>query len=276
MVILIAQVIKDYIVEKIKTSEGFGLLTDEVTDISNIQQLVTFIQYYDEEVGDSVTKFMDTTDLLENSPESSPNADAIFECLCAFLKQETIEFKDLKAFASDGVSVMTGTLNGVAAKFKELDQCKTMVNVHCICHRLALACSDTGDELEFIKKFEKTLLDLWAFFKNSPKHLKGYIKVTLQSRNFDSMSRPQKKMLVRKVKKAVRTRWLSLHASVDSVFHEYVGLVHALRSMKNDPRSGPQATGLLKKIDSIEFLGTLYLLKFILPHLSILSRTFQA
>lgn len=30
------------------------------------------------------------------------------------------------------------------------------------------------------------------------------------------------------------------------------------------------------KIDSVKFLGTLYLLKFMLPHLSALSRTFQA
>ena len=31
-----------------------------------------------------------------------------------------------------------------------------------------------------------------------------------------------------------------------------------------------------KKIDSPEFLGALYLLKFILPHLSYLSQTFQS
>ena len=84
------------------------------------------------------------------------------------------------------------------------------------------------------------------------------------------MSKSQKKKLVCKVKKAVRTRWLSLQASVDSVYQEYVGLTHTLRSIK-DPRSGPVAKGLLKKVDSPEFLRTLYLLKFMLPHLSNIS-----
>lgn len=50
---------------------------------------------------------------------------------------------------------------------------------------------------------------------------------------------------MKRVKRAVRTRLLSLHASVDSVFTEYVGLVLALRVLKDDPVSGPMATGLL-------------------------------
>ena len=60
-----------------------------------------------------------------------------------------------------------------------------MINIHCICHRLALACADTGDGLKFIQEFEKTMLDLWTFLKNSPKLLKTYIKTTLEARNFD-------------------------------------------------------------------------------------------
>ena len=44
-------------------------------------------------------------------------------------------------------------------------------------------------------------------FKNfSPKRLKTYIKTTLEARNFDQMTKRQKKQLVRKVKKAVKAR----------------------------------------------------------------------
>ena len=276
MVVLIANTITEKIVKKIKKSEAFGLLTDEVTDISNVQQLVSFIQFFDEEIGDCVTKFIETADLLESSHNSSPDADAIFSCLVKLLQKHGLDLNELKGFGSDGASVMTGRHRGVAAKFKSLEECKTMINIHCVCHRLALACADTGDELKFIQDFEKTALELWSFFKKSPKRLKIYIKVTLGVRNFDAMSKRQKKKLVRKVKKAVRTRWLSLNASVDSISQEYVGLVHALRSMQEDRNCGSTAKGLLKKIDSVQFLGTLYLLKFVLPHLSALSRTFQA
>ena len=85
-----------------------------------------------------------------------------------------------------------------------------------------LACANTVDALKFIQEFEKTMLDLWTLFKNSPKGLKTYIKTTLEARNFDQMSKRQKKKLVRKVKKAVRTRWLSLQASVYSVYSVYL------------------------------------------------------
>ena len=47
MMVLIDDTIKKKIVESIKQSKGFAILTDEVTDISNIQQLVTFVQYFD-------------------------------------------------------------------------------------------------------------------------------------------------------------------------------------------------------------------------------------
>ena len=60
-------------------------------------------------------------------------------------------------------------------------------------YRSSLACAATGDALKFIQEFEKTMLDLWTLFKNSPKGLKTYIKTTLEARNFDQMSKRQKK-----------------------------------------------------------------------------------
>ena len=43
MIVLIGDTIKKKIVESIKQSKGFTILIDEVTDVSNIQQLVTFV-----------------------------------------------------------------------------------------------------------------------------------------------------------------------------------------------------------------------------------------
>ena len=133
-----------------------------------------------------------------------------------------------------------------------------------------LACANTVDALKFIQEFEKTMLDLWTFLKNSPKRLKTYIKTTLEARNSDQMSKRQKKKLVRKVKKAVRTRWLSLQASVYSVYQEYVW-TNPYSSEYKRSTIRPSCKKAPKKIDSREFLGTLYLLKFMLPHLSYLS-----
>ena len=228
MLIILSSTIVEGLTKRIKNSKCFGLLTDQVTDISNVQQLVTFIKFFDMEKGDTATVFEEFSDLLEQSDDGSPNANAILNCPVKMLDRLGLDLSHLKAFSSDGASVMTGAEGGVAAKFREINYCKTMINVPCICHCLALTCSDTRDELQFLKNFEltMTMTQLWKFFKDSPKCIKMYIRVAMQSKNFDAMSKRQKRKVVLRVKKACRTRSLSLPASVNAVFEEYVGLLH--------------------------------------------------
>ena len=64
---------------------------------------------------------------------------------------------------------MVGKKSGVA-KLKTNFALK-MFNIHCICHRLALACADTGGDYKFIRNAEEILIERWRFFKNSPKRL---------------------------------------------------------------------------------------------------------
>ena len=68
-----------------------------------------------------------------------------------------------------------------------------MFNIHCICHRLALACADIGDYHTFMRNVGETLIELWRFFKNCPKRLHIYIKVTLSAKEFDSLTEKKKK-----------------------------------------------------------------------------------
>ena len=78
------------------------------------------------------------------------------------------------------------------------------------------------------------------------------------------------------MKKACRTRWLSFHAGVDAAYEEYERLVKTLEKIRDTDRaSGSLAAGLWKKIKNYEFLGTLYLLKDMLPNLSALNKVFQ-
>ena len=193
MVTILSSTIVEGLTERIKNSRCFALLTNEVTDISNVQQLVTFIKVFDMERGDTSTVSVDSSDLLEQSEEGSPNANAILNCLVKMLGHLGLDMSHLKAFSSDGASIMTGAEGGVAAKFREINDCKTMINVHCICHRLAFAFSYTGDELQFVKDFELAMTQLWKFFKDSPKRIKLYIRVAMQSKNFDAVSERQKR-----------------------------------------------------------------------------------
>ena len=70
MIVLIGDTIKNKIEQSIRQLKGFAILTDEMTDISNIQQLVIFVQYFDSNIGDLITTFLNTIDVLEHSPDS--------------------------------------------------------------------------------------------------------------------------------------------------------------------------------------------------------------
>ena len=77
MLLLIAKTIIQDLVNKIKESDVYALLIDEVTDISNICLLVSFVKNFVVDKGKAETAFFDCSDLLEHSPDASPNADAI-------------------------------------------------------------------------------------------------------------------------------------------------------------------------------------------------------
>ena len=51
MIIVLSDIIKEELVKKIKESKGYACLIDEVTDISNVQNLLTFIRFYGMEKG---------------------------------------------------------------------------------------------------------------------------------------------------------------------------------------------------------------------------------
>ena len=273
----LADVVKTNLVEKIKKSGAFAILTDEATDISNIQQLLTFLRYYDCEKKATDTSFVNASDLLSESETTSADAQSIYLSLKKLIEDDLLlDISHLQAFCSDGAGVMTGKKGGVAAKFKQDERCENMLDIHCICHRLALACCDSGDELKFVKEFELTMLQLWSFFKNSSKRLKTYIKVAMKMKEFDRLPKKDQKRMVKRVKKACRTRWLSLQAAVDSVYSEYIGILQTLRVLKDEAMpTGASAKGLLKKMNSLSFLSVLYMLKSMLPHLTALSKTFQ-
>lgn len=180
-----------------------------------------------------------------------------------------LKVKNLKSFVSDGASVMTGEHNGVAAQLRRIN--KVMLNFHCICHSLALACADTGNSVKYISEVEGILKDPWKFFEYFPKRTTVFMKVQTELHNL-SLTNKAKKIVTKKIRKACRTRWLSLEQSINSVYETYIALLHTFQELKKDAL----ALGLLKKMKAVKFVGTIYILKEVLPCLSALSKTFQA
>ena len=111
-------------------------MTDEVTDISNAQNLLTFIRFYDMEKGITVSRFVNTCDILGESETMSADSLFIFSCLENVLENNLgLNFEELIGFCSDGASVMTGKDNGVTARFKQLEECRGILSLQCISHR---------------------------------------------------------------------------------------------------------------------------------------------
>ena len=71
------------------------------------------------------------------------------------------------------------------------------------------------------------------------------------------------------LKKAVNTRWLSLHPSVHRVYEEYVGLLETFSILETEGRSGgSMATGFSKLLRSPKVTEMLYTLRVMLPSLT--------
>ena len=122
------------IIQAIKKSNVYGLFTDEVTNLSNNFQLVTFIKYCDQNFGDVQTRFVDVTNVLEGSVDTTATAETIRDCLINLLNSLDFKIQNAKAFTSHGASVMTGHQSGVARRLSEHENCQTMLSVHSICH----------------------------------------------------------------------------------------------------------------------------------------------
>ena len=159
------------------------MLCDEANDVANKEQLITFIKFVNPTTGKPNTKFLAASDLLEKS--TSANAATINNAILRQLEESAIDKQKLASFSSDGASVMTGKTNGVAAKLRS--EIKPLINVHCICHRLALACADACDSVTYLQQVEKILYQLWSFFDNSAKKSAAYAKAVL-SKVVESLS----------------------------------------------------------------------------------------
>ena len=146
MFLVIGQVMLERILKKITEVRYVDLLCDDVTDIAVMEQFITLIQFVDPEAASLETKFF----LVENALEKSNSTDAetLLKVLCSKLDKLGTEVDKMSGLASDGAAVMLGKNSGLATRLKELNA--KILSIHCICHRLALACTDSNKDVEYV------------------------------------------------------------------------------------------------------------------------------
>ncbi|XP_071159304.1 zinc finger MYM-type protein 1-like [Mytilus edulis] len=217
-------VITEDLAQEVNMADSFGLMIDKVTDISLIEQLVCFIQYVDRD-GCQTIHFLYTADLLKES--DAADAETIVKVIKEKLQNLGIDISKLRSLATDGAFVMTGKKNGVAALLRKEHQ--GIINIHCICHKLALACADTKTELKDIDLAQLTLIQLWKFFSKLFEKNCSLLESTRRYKQ--SKAESSRKMVAKRLKKACTTRWLSFDLSVQAVFEDYAAVLQILSQL---------------------------------------------
>lgn len=243
-------VIEEHILSEMQSSDFFALITDESTDITVMKQLVLVGRYLSDT--GVQTSYLHIVDLPNGT------ADTIETAMLQYLSDKTLPVTKLRAFGSDGASVMTGRLTGVGVRLKS--HSPNMIAVHCINHRLALAASNASDCIPYLKQYKSLLQTLFYFYQNSSVRMASLHSIQ------EVLNDP-----VIKCKQAKDVRWLSHdNALVRS-------LPSILVSLDREASENREATahGLYKFIKCYRFVACTYLLSDVLPHLSRLSRIFQ-
>ena len=173
LLLTIGNVVKVLTLKKVRAASCFGLMTDKMTDVSVTSHLITFVQYFCTQSETVETKFLSAQDVPKENDAAT--AQAIYDLLKEELLSSQLDIKDVMGLAKDGASVMVGTREGVASKLKRDNPC--IIAIHCVCHRLALACTDSNEYTKYIQDVSDILRQMWKHFENSPKRMALLMKV---------------------------------------------------------------------------------------------------
>lgn len=116
------------ILEEVKHAKFYSIIADEVTDVSNREELSLVIQYLNKEQVREV--FVDFVEVERNT------GHVLGETILRWLRNHNISPADMRGQCYDGASNMAGARSGVQAVVQR-DAPKAMY-VHCAAHRLNL------------------------------------------------------------------------------------------------------------------------------------------
>lgn len=145
----ISHVLKSSLVDDIKSSDFYGLMLDESTDITVQKRLSVCIRYV--KSGEAVTQFLCNVSIEDGK------AYTLVNCVIKILEDFGIPLESCVSLATDGAAVMMGRKSGVGVQIQS-KYAPFCIQTHCVAHRLNLACTDTIKKDEYMKKSETNLV----------------------------------------------------------------------------------------------------------------------
>lgn len=254
----VADVVKQRIKNEIQQVKFVSLQIDEASDATCKEYLSIVIRYTLS--GKPLERF------LGFYPVVARDASSIFEIVKSVLNDFNCDKQKIVGITCDGASVMSGRVNGLVAKMRELNP--SIIFTHCHAHRLNLVISDSLKSNATVRIFFSSLSAFRAFFHRSTKRtavLDRFIK--------------ESETKQRRISSIPETRWSYGSRSITAIILLRDVLIKTLNfiiedeSFKNDDPYTAQ--GLLFKLNDVHFMFMCHMWKKVFLILDILSNTYQ-
>lgn len=134
---------------EINSSNAFGLLVDESTDVTITKKLAQKLS----------AKCRTKTCFLANTDIPDRRAVTIYD---AIISWANVNLDKCVGFGSNSASVMLGSKSGVATHLKAMH-----VLVHCAAHRLALTSYQASKDTTYLTNFMEMFQAVYNYFHNS-------------------------------------------------------------------------------------------------------------
>ena len=217
----LAETIAKPIQEHLCASPFFSLCINETTDVSVTKQLIVYARYLVSGVVHS--SFISMLELPYVTAPSIVNA------VCKLCQDLNLEMRNrFCGLGSDRASVMLGARGEVSKLLK--DKVPFLASNHCIAHRLALACGQSADEVQSLRRFKRVLK---LFYSNSAVHTAGLRSIQ------EVLDDPQLKLT-----QAKDVRWLSHERAVSHLRQCFKSVLLSLNK-EGSERNNAEAAGLL-------------------------------
>ena len=248
-------VLREYIIDEIKSADFVSIQADETTDISTHCQLVLVFRYIDK-ADDVQERFFEFISIHSATADSI--ATALLDRLSSILPGD--QKNKLISQAYDGASVVRGVTGGVQKKVQDV-----YVNahyVHCYAHQLNLIMQQVTSHISRVSQFFSDLAGFSGFFSRSPKRTSVLDRV-----------------VAHRLPRASTVRWNFHSRSVNTVFEHKDDLLQCFETIRDsgefDSTTTREAGGFVRLLEDETFNFFLELFHHIMPHVDILYSQLQ-
>ena len=239
----------------------YGIMADEVTDISNKERLGLVLCYT---IGNNIVER-----LYEYVDCKSITGESVFREIVSIFESAQLSVSDCRAQTYNDAGNMAGQQNrNIAARLKRL--VPKAPYFHCASHHLNLALSKACD-ISDIHCMLNVVKTVGILFKYSPKK-QVLLEQCVESFNRGPVENGTRTIYLRKVKLLCNTRWIERHTSIFYFCTFFGVLIYCLEiitqnddeSRKWDRKSITKPGGLLHIMCSSSFLVALNFAQFYL------------